>query len=62
MTIKECTRNIPCVDCDDNSCAFHGRKEANCPKWRCENRVDCETECEFIDKYIEKLRKGGDKK
>ena len=58
-----CERHIPCIDCDDTTCLHQGKKESDCPWWDCDViGVDCETECERIDKYIESLRNGGDGK
>lgn len=55
--INECKRNNLCVDCDNTRCHFHGKKEADCPKWKCDRPGgrDCE-HCEFIDDFIEQMR------
>lgn len=53
-----CERYIPCVDCDNTDCIYMGMKEPDCPLYNCDRiGVDCETECELIDKHIEKLRR-----
>lgn len=55
--ISECTKTVPCVDCD-TKCIFQGKKESDCPKYHCDNPThDCENKCAFIDKYIEDMRK-----
>ena len=56
LQLSECTKNIPCIDCDEEGCIHHGVREAVCPKWKCSD--NCE-ECTWIDEYIEKLRKEG---
>ena len=58
--ISECTKNIPCVDCDNTKCWFQGKKESDCPKYYCDNEKshDCD-HCEFIDRFINDMRKGG---
>lgn len=57
--MRKCTKKIPCVDCNQTLCWFQGRKESNCPKWKCdregEEHLDCD-HCEFIDNYIEQMR------
>ena len=59
ITITECTRQNTCYDCDNERCAFHGDKEADCPKYRCdrpeEHLLDCE-HCGFIDGFIRDMR------
>lgn len=55
--VSECTRCVPCVDCDDTSCWLQGKKESNCPKYRCDNPThDCESKCAFIDNVIAEMR------
>ena len=58
VTMSECTRKNTCYDCDNKNCWFHGKKEADCPKYHCDNDIedDCE-HCAFIDAYIEEERK-----
>ena len=56
ITISECTRQNTCYDCDDEKCWHHGKKEADCPKYGCDNDMDCE-HCEFINGFIEEERK-----
>lgn len=60
ITISECFRQNTCYDCDNVRCAFHGKKEADCPKYRCDrpdnSKDDCE-HCEFVDSFIETERK-----
>lgn len=58
MTIEECTRQNTCYDCDNDKCVFAGKKEADCPKYRCDRPVifqDCD-KCGFVDKFIEDMR------
>lgn len=56
--ISECKRKNLCIDCDNTRCHFHGKKEADCPKWKCDRPGgrDCE-HCEFIDEFIEQMRR-----
>lgn len=37
LTITECTRKTTCYDCDNQACWHHGKKEADCPKYGCDN-------------------------
>ena len=61
-TVSECTRNVPCIDCDNARCWFHGKKESDCPKYHCDNTThDCENGCAFIDEFIADLRKGAER-
>lgn len=58
IEIAECTKTVPCIDCDNAKCIFQGKKESDCPKYHCDNPThDCENKCAFIDKYIEDMRK-----
>ena len=59
LQMKECTRDNLCVDCDNDHCIFQGKKESDCPKWRCDmpKGTECER-CEFIDEFILEMRKG----
>lgn len=54
LTMSECTRKNTCYDCDNEACWFHGQKEADCPKYGCNE--DCE-KCEFINDWIEEERR-----
>lgn len=60
VKISLCKKKIPCVDCDDTECWHHGKKEADCPKYKCdrpeEYRYECDR-CGFIDWYIKEKRK-----
>lgn len=60
MKWSECKKKIPCVDCDDTTCAFQGRKDADCPDIQCHRpervRLDCD-HCRYIDEIIENIRK-----
>lgn len=60
LKMSECTRKIPCVDCDNARCIFQGKKESDCPKYHCDRpdilKYDCE-HCPFIDGFIENMRK-----
>lgn len=55
--LAECKKNVPCVDCDNTRCWFRGKKESDCPKYRCDNEKshDCDN-CEFIDRFIADMR------
>ena len=52
LTMSECTRNNLCFECDDEKCAGHGKKESDCPKWRCDRTDDDCEHCAFIDSFI----------
>lgn len=60
LQLNECTRDIPCIDCDNTKCMFQGKKESDCPKYRCDRpnpmNHDCE-HCAFIDRFIADMRK-----
>ena len=60
LTLTECTRQNTCFDCDNQECIFVGKKESDCPKYRCdrpdESFRDCE-HCGFIDGFIEEMRR-----
>ena len=58
LTLNECTKNILCVDCTEESCLQHGKNMADCPKYHCDNKQihDCE-HCDFIKEYQEGYRK-----
>ena len=63
-TMAECTRQNTCYDCDNQQCAGHGDKGADCPKYHCDNPnglQNCE-ECECIDGFIEGMRKAYEKR
>ena len=57
ITISKCTRQNTCYDCDNEKCWHHGKKEADCPKYKCDNKklLDC-AHCSFIDWFIEEMR------
>ena len=57
LTMSECTRQNTCYDCDNEACWFNGKKEADCPKYGCDNDkpFDCDN-CKFVDEFIEKER------
>lgn len=60
MTITECKRKNTCYDCDNERCLHHGKKEADCPKYRCDRQGDGFMECEhcaFIDRFIDDIRR-----
>lgn len=58
LQISECTRDIPCIDCDNTKCLFQGKKESDCPKYRCDRPTHGCEHCVFIDRFIEEMRKG----
>lgn len=55
LTLRECTRQNTCFDCDNQECIFVGKKESDCPKYKCdrpdESFRDCE-HCNFIEMFI----------
>ena len=58
FTLTECTRQNTCFDCDNDQCGHHGSKEADCPKYHCDNPnglSNCD-HCEFIDGFIKEMR------
>lgn len=59
LVIDECTRSILCVDCGDERCIHHGKKESDCPKYWCDNPYGLDNcdECDFIDEFIKEMRK-----
>ena len=56
MTMIECNRNLLCIDCNDTECWHQGKKESDCPEYRCDKSLDC-NKCAFIDQYIDDMRK-----
>jgi len=60
ITMTKCTRQNTCYDCDEERCWHHGKKEADCPKYRCDRpehlQYHC-TRCSFIDRFIKDMRK-----
>lgn len=61
VTLSECTRTNSCYECDNSKCLLQGKKESDCPKYKCDRpdglKYECER-CSFIDKYIESMRGG----
>lgn len=59
FTLSECTRKNLCCDCDNARCTRIGDKGADCPKWICDNPngLDNCDNCDFIDNFIEEMRK-----
>ena len=59
VEIRDCRRKVPCVDCDNKKCWHSGKKESDCPKYKCDRpdefKLDCE-HCAFIDKFIDDMR------
>ena len=53
-----CNRNVPCSECDERRCIFHGDNSASCP---CEDCVkygsdeSCEG-CERLHDYIKEMQ------
>ena len=60
MTYAECNKKIPCFDCTDEECVFHGRKDGDCPDIQCHRpdwvKYDC-NHCKSVDRIIEELRR-----
>jgi len=60
MTLKNCVRKTTCYDCKNIKCYHHGKKMADCPKYRCDRppevAYNCDN-CEFINQYINGMRK-----
>jgi len=59
VTLKVCTRQNACYDCENERCILAGYKKSDCPKYRCDNPngVDDCDHCAFIDEFIEMERK-----
>lgn len=56
--LGECHRRNLCVDCDSEICYGAGKKASDCPQYHCPYpNLDCETECSFIDRFIENMRR-----
>ena len=61
ILLGECYRNNLCVDCDSETCYGAGKKESDCPLYHCPfPGLDCESECSFIDGFIEEMRRKGE--
>lgn len=57
LKLSECNRKNLCVDCDNKECLHHGKVEADCPKYHCDNDThDCNN-CAFIKQYQQDMRK-----
>ena len=60
IEIGICEKEIPCIDCDDSKCWHWGKKEADCPKYRCDRQGDgflnCDN-CAFVDRIIDSMRR-----
>ena len=58
FNIGLCEMKNTCYDCNSDRCALRGKKESDCPKYRCDNPVpdDCDN-CSFINMYIDMERK-----
>ena len=59
ITMKECTRNNLCVDCDNAECWHHGHAEADCPLYKCKfpEYYDNCSECQFLQRFQDEMRK-----
>ena len=57
LTLTTCHEQKLCVDCKNKSCMHAGQVQADCPKYRCDNKNpnDCEN-CEFIKTYAKTMR------
>lgn len=59
LTLKECTRQNLCIDCDNTECYRAGQLIADCPKYHCDRNgvlfEHCET-CGFLRNYQEEMR------
>ena len=59
LTLTECISRNTCYDCDNEACLLHGKKEADCPKYRCDRQGDgflnCD-HCAFINRFILDMR------
>lgn len=57
--VGECTRKNTCYDCDNKECCLHGKKESDCPKYRCDRKdtgfLNC-SHCSFVDLVIKNER------
>lgn len=54
ITLTECKRDCFCRDCDNEKCYHHGKREADCPKYKCDMpdpmMNDCDN-CLWLDRY-----------
>ena len=58
MAEYKCRLKILCVDCENEYCRLVRKKAPNCPHEYCPYpHLDCETECRFIDGFIEMMRR-----
>ena len=51
--ISTCNKNTLCVDCTSTTYSHAGEISADCPKYKCDNKIplDCEN-CQWIKDYI----------
>lgn len=58
MRLADCKENKLCVDCDKDSCGWHGKAMSDCPKYDCDNEkmYDCD-KCDFMKEYQEMIRR-----
>lgn len=63
VNITECTLPVMCKDCTKIECGHHGKREADCPKYRCDRpdpwKRQCDT-CAWLDKWYEEMKEGSE--
>ena len=57
LNLTECHENCLCMDCNNKACFHAGDKQADCPKYTCDNPTphDCDN-CEFLKSYAAAMR------
>lgn len=59
MGLKECNRKNTCFDCDNTKCYHAGKKEADCPKYRCDMPEPITNDCEhclWLDRWYKSVK------
>lgn len=51
VQLSICNKDCFCVNCDSTTCLRAGDIGADCPKYHCDNQMDCEN-CEFIKNLV----------
>lgn len=61
IEISECRRDCFCKDCDNICCLHHGKREADCPKYKCDsaNKFDCDN-CKWLDEWYKEMESDKD--
>ena len=57
LNLTECHENCLCMDCKNKACIHAGSKQADCPKYICDNPKphDCD-HCKFLEEYAAAMR------